>query len=474
MSAADGTELPGVNGTVEPDRSTLLLGITSFLQQNLTLYRTSPLAMYLANMTWNRLEYFAILHPDIDLIDNDNDPEYLHYHDAIQKLYKVKPTVFRVPPPRNSAEYIKHGEMAEKRGVALNVFGKTYDDKALAGIDLLPPCDRETWSLYEGTIDPEVFENRYYVLATWYNHSCATDAVLFVGIYSKAAVQRVDTIPLSEFRQLSPVQRKFRAIMCLPWGKMTQEERDGARNEWRKLSLEDSISVKERGLDLTKPMSHPVNTQQDVRDIVRQCFHDLPSFTCTVRPAHTCCGQTYRVRRETQAFKYRVWYFGMSDTCSIGEKLSDVFRKERCSESPERTCRKNCGKPIARVTLVLDRLPPMQAVCLAGEVRLNRADDCKFFDDISIRYYTARGTCVKRYIVVAVIFCVGTAQDHFISRYKGRGEYRGQLVEYNSLSSSAVSCVASWTAGMKGTDSVRVVFYRQHKRVLTTLAEIGT
>jgi hypothetical protein len=101
--------------------------------------------------------------------------------------------------------------------------------------------------------------------------------------------------------------------------------------------------------------------------------------------------------------------------------------------------------------------------CAGNGMELTREKDCTIFRDISIAYHSLRGKRSKKYVVDGVIFCTGTAQDHFVARWRGRDIFRKFIVQYNSLISQSVTPVEGWREKLNERDRVRVVFYRQSR-----------
>jgi len=384
------------------------------------------------------------------------------YTKNIQRLQTIKPHLFDSTPPMTRYAYAKLGEVARNYGVTATHFNVVYSLHPREAPDveseLLPPFHRRRWHQYDGTVNQHNLINRYARIVELDNNSCALDAVLCIGIYSRAAVQQVDAISFAEYRRLTPAQKKFRELMALPWGRMKKEARHSEKEHWMMLIAQEA-----------KSSDDSVQRCQDVEDIVRRSFKDLPSFSFSCTEASWCCGTGPEVYGSHRIQKLTVLSLPYGDTnTTLEDRINSIFLSSQDKQRPAGCGRTGCNKEAQSAKLILDRLPPMLAICLGGDsVEVLKTTQCKLFNDISIGYQGVKGWRKRSYSVDGIIVSIGRNQDCFVTRYKGQGSYENSIIEYNSLKSDRVKRRKSWVDGLATTDCVRVVFYRQDTTTAT-------
>ena len=166
----------------------------------------------------------AINISDLDDVQTHEDLQFIAYQEHIKQHQSKFPLWFPESPPTDSLEYTRIGQAARLRGVSHRTYNELYEPAPSSNpseeIELLPWYHPSEWNMFEGTLNNDILHDRYSTLPRWNNNSCASDAVLFAGIYSDAAIQRADAISLTSWRCLTAAQKMFREILCLAWGRM--------------------------------------------------------------------------------------------------------------------------------------------------------------------------------------------------------------------------------------------------------------
>lgn len=403
-----------------------------------------------------RLALVALQVPEVDDIEHGDDAEFLLYHDYVSTLYMNSPEAFMIPPPDSAEIYISDGAIARGRGVTRTCVDYVYEPFLLAGekheVQLLPPFHPRKWRLYDGTLPTSTYENRYRSLASWSQNSCALDAILFAGIYSRAAVQQIDGITIDSWRRLSASQKTFREVLRLPWGSLSQNEKDAARDRWRTVS-QTEYKGKSNGTDL----------KRCVNQLMVECFGGLPSFSFTAIQARVSCCGSFRPKKLRNVTERRcnVLEVLLRNYQTIPEVIQGVFWTEDAKGSPN-SCNSSCKRGSFKTKVVLDRLPPMLAILIGGGVEILKHKQTRPYDDLELQYRTIKSWKKTKFTLDGIIFCVGSNQDHFIGRWQGHEDLIGQIVHYDSYHNGPeVVRVASWDEGLRPEDRIRVLVYRQ-------------
>jgi len=394
-------------------------------------------------------------------LDDIQDPDIEDFHSLraeLLALFGQNPPL-RQGMPEFSADALQAaGRYARVHGVVprvRNVIWNAVDDGSQQLVSLLPKL-RSSWDDFDYTRSPKILERRYDRITDNSRNSCATDALLFASIYSGAVIRQVDAISFRAFcNELTLIQRKVRLLLARPWGLLSQDARNQARDELMQAmvprpSLEDMV----------------VN----LHDLVNAWFEGMPSFSYTVLDAIVCCdirkprvisGCTLSpLRRTVLTFQLHRRVYSLNTTLAkiinssfAPEPAKDQDRKFACNGPA-------CQQAPRRLQVVLDRLPPALIVNLERGPQISHNKARGFFADICVKHTTTSQHPITKvsYFVEGVIFRAG---KHFVGRWKGKGTSLGRLAHFDGVSGAEVSTVDNWIDGLSLYDQVSVLFYRR-------------
>jgi len=146
----------------------------------------------------------------------------------------------------------------------------------------------------------------------------------------------------------------------------------------------------------------------ELLDIV---FKDIAQVSYNTAVARISCDSPYPKLGPNPAVVQRSVTY-VSGNNEMEHRINSVFAVE-ARQPCGPTCRGQCG----RVQVVIDRPPPVLAVCLNDVVNLVQAGETELFGPVTFNYATATGRQDKKYRMIGCIIYL-TNSKHWIARWE--------------------------------------------------------
>jgi hypothetical protein len=345
------------------------------------------------------------------------------------------------------------GNTAQQLGVSRDVTERTsilYGDYY---VRLLRSVKKD-WNKIDGTVPQGQEDNltRYTTFLKWKNNSCAEDVAIFVSLMLDAGRIQIDQLSATEVSNVKPLALLMRHIVALPWGLIDQESREKSRHIFVELLQAEVPSCK-------------AGAYKCILSVLEECLMGLPQLSFTTIHGSKCCDNQYMIKEGMRSVRHTTLNPSLENSSeSVQQMLDYIFNaKDLPTNTTDSKCSRGqeCTKAASRMTLVVDRMPPVMAVLFGRDIKGKEGKDRKVFEKMEIQYHTTKGARTVCYKPIGCVFYI--SKIHYTARWVGRGRNEGRIVHYDDMAGGDVVCCKTndWWENIEPTHGVVAVFYEQ-------------
>ncbi len=345
------------------------------------------------------------------------------------------------------------GNTAQQLGVSRDVTEKTNILYGNYYVQLLRSVKKD-WNKIDGTVPQDQEDNlrRYTTFLKWKNNSCAEDVAIFVSLMLDAGRVQIDQLSATEVSNIKPLALLMRHIVALPWGLIGQESQEKSRHIFVELLQAEVPNCK-------------AGAYKCILSVLEECLMGLPQLSFTTIHGSKCCDNQYMIKEGMRSVRHTTLNPSLENSReSVQQMLNHIFNaKDLPTTTTDYKCSRGhkCTKAATKMTLVVDRMPPVMAVLFGTDIKRKEGRFRKVFEEMEIQHDTTKGIRTVRYKPIGCVFYI--SKFHYTARWVGRGLNEGKIVHYDDMAGGNVVCYKTndWWENIKATQGVVAVFYEQ-------------
>jgi len=245
--------------------------------------------------------------------------------------------------------------------------------------------------------DQEDNLRRYTTFLKWKNNSCAEDVAIFVSLMLDAGRVQIDQLSATEVSNIKPLALLMRHIVALPWGLIGQESQEKSRHIFVELLQAEVPNCK-------------AGAYKCILSILKECLMGLPQLSFTTIHGSKCCDNQYMIKEGMRSVRHTTLNPSLENSReSIQQMLNHIFNaKDLPTPTTDYKCSRGhkCTKAATKMSLVVDRMPPVMAVLFGTDIKRKEGRFRKVFEEMEIQHDTTKGIRTVRYKPIGCVFYI--------------------------------------------------------------------
>jgi hypothetical protein len=202
-----------------------------------------------------------------------------------------------------------------------------------------------------------------------------------------------------------------------------------------------------------------------ILSVLEECLMGLPQLSFTTIHGSKCCDDQYMIKEGMRSVRHTTLNPSLENSReSVQQMLDCIFNaKDLPTNTTDPKCSRGreCTEAASKMTLVVDRMPPVMAVLFGTDIKRKEEKYRKVFEKMEIQYHTTKGIRTVCYKPIGCVFYI--SKIHYTARWVGRGPNEGRIVHYDDMAGCDVVCckTSDWWENIEPTQGVVAVFYEQ-------------